>query len=98
VNGQRSHRVSGIVLNALSLTALITVLVGSIRPPQSPPPDEGALARIFQLSVVAFVPTLFLFLATADWTRPGRNVRALALPAVALTLAFALLYAMEHRG
>jgi hypothetical protein len=88
------NRVSAIGLIVLSLTALLDVLLlGYTRPPL---PDEGAGAHIFQLSIVALVPTAFLFLATADWTQPLRTVRRLALPAVVVILAFAALYYLEH--
>jgi hypothetical protein len=43
MDGQRINRVSGRVILILSLTALLTVLVGYTQPPQ---PDEGALSRI----------------------------------------------------
>jgi hypothetical protein len=37
-----------------------------------------------------------LFLATADWKQPGKSIRPLELPAVALVLAFGALYYLEH--
>lgn len=93
MDGHQINRVSCKVLIVLSLTALLTVLIGYTQPPQ---PDEGTLAHIFQLSIVASVPTIFLFLATADWKQPWRSVRPLALPAAVLVLAFAALYYLEH--
>jgi len=63
MRGQQINRVSGTVLIVLSLTALLAVLSGYIQPPQ---PDEGAAAHIFQLSILALVPMILLFLATAD--------------------------------
>ena len=69
------------------------VLSGRILPPE---PDEGAFARIFQLSIVALVPMGFLFLVTADWTQPLRCLRRLAFPAAAVVLAFGILYYFEH--
>jgi len=48
------------------------------------------------LSIVALLPVGLAFLATADWERPQRVVRALAIPAVAVLSAFALLYYFEH--
>jgi hypothetical protein len=53
-------------------------------------------AHIFQLSIIALVPTGFLFLITADWTQPVRTVRRLAFPAAVVILAFAALYYLEH--
>lgn len=100
---QRINRVCGIVLIVLSLTALLTVLSAfrvSVRPfsiyTQPPQPDEGTQAHIFQLSIVALAPTILLFLATADWTRPLRSARPLAFSAAAVVLAFGALYYLEH--
>jgi hypothetical protein len=90
---QQVNRISGKVLIVLSLTALFVVLSGYMQPPQ---PDEGTGAHIFQLSIVALVPVFLLFFATADWKRPLRSVRPLALPAAALVLAFGALYYLEH--
>ena len=84
---------SGRVSVALSAAALLLVLYGYTLPPQR---DEGAAAHIFQLLVVALVPTIALFLATADWTRPARSARPLALATGALALAFGALYYLEH--
>jgi hypothetical protein len=91
--GQRINGVSAKVMIVLSLTALVTVLTGYMQPPQ---PDEGTGAHIFQISVAALVPTLLLFLATADWRQPLRNARPLAFSAIALVLAFGALYYLEH--
>jgi energy-coupling factor transporter transmembrane protein EcfT len=96
MRGEQINRASSIVIIGLSLTALLTVLSGYTHPPQPPEPDEGAAAHIFQLSIAALVPTILLFLATADWKRPWRSVRPLVLPAAALVLAFGMLYHLEH--
>jgi membrane protease YdiL (CAAX protease family) len=93
MHGQLINRASGKVLIALSFTALFAVLSGYTRPPQ---PDEGAAAHIFQLSIMAFVPVILLFLATADWRQPLRSVRPLAFPTTALSFAFVALYYLEH--
>jgi hypothetical protein len=93
MRGQQINRVSGKVLIFLSLAALLAVLSGYIQPPQ---PDEGSAAHIFQLSMVALVPTILLFLATADWKQPLRSVRPLAFPAGALFVALGALYYLEH--
>ena len=90
---QQMNRVSGRTLTVLSLIALLTVVSGYFQPPQ---PDEGAAAHIFQLSILAFVPVMLVFLATADWRRPGSSARPLILPGVALVLAFGALYYLEH--
>ena len=86
--------VSGRAILVLSLLALITVLAGYFTPPT---PDEGALAHIFQLSIVALAPTLLLFVLNADRKRPLRTARALAPSGALLALAFVALYFLEHR-
>jgi hypothetical protein len=93
---QRINRVSGRVVLVLSLIALLTVLSGYLQPPEPPQADEGAAAHIFQLSIAAIVLMIVLFLATADWKQPLRSARPLAIPAVALMIAFAALYYLEH--
>jgi hypothetical protein len=90
---QQINRVSGKVVVVLSLAALLAVLSGYIQPPQQ---DEGAAAHIFQLSIVALVPMILLFLVTADWKQPWRSARPLSFPAAALVLAFGALYFLEH--
>jgi protein-S-isoprenylcysteine O-methyltransferase Ste14 len=98
---QQINRVSTVGLTVLSLIAFVTVLLGLVVPATlsgripPPQPDEGTAAHIFQLAIVALVPTGLVFLATADWTRPLRNVRRLALPATAVVLAFSILYYFE---
>jgi hypothetical protein len=93
MRGQQIHRLSSRVIIALSLIALLAVLSGYTQPPQ---PDEGTAAHVFQLSIVALVPMILLFLATADWRQPSRSARPLAFPATALVVAFGALYYLEH--
>ena len=93
MRGQQINRISSKILLALSITALLAVLSGYTQPLH---PDEGAAAHIFQLSIVALVPTILLFLVTADWRQPLRSARPLAFPAAALVLAFGALYYLEH--
>ena len=87
------NRVSGKILIVLSFVALLAVLSGYTRPPQ---PDEGAAAHIFQLSIVALMPMILLFFATADWRQPLRSARPLAFPATVSVLAVGALYYLEH--
>lgn len=93
MHGQQVNRVSRKVIIVLSLIALCTVLSGYTQPPQA---DEGTAAHIFQLSIVALVPMILLFLATADWRQPLRSVQPLGFPGAALVLAFGALYYLEH--
>jgi hypothetical protein len=95
MHAQQLNRASSIALVVLSITALLTVMTGYL-PGHPPQQDEGTAAHVFQLSVVAIVPAIVLFFATADWTQPLRNVRRLALPGAALALAFGALYYLEH--
>jgi len=90
---QVTNRISGGVIMVLSLLALLTVSIGYTQPPL---PDEGTLAHIFQLSIVALVPMIILFLATADWRQPWQSARLLAFAAAVLVVAFGALYYMEH--
>jgi hypothetical protein len=90
---QQVNRINGKVIIVLSLIALLTVVSGYFQPHQQ---DEGPAAHIFQLSIVALVPTILLFLLTADWKQPRRSARPLAIPAAALACAFAALYYLEH--
>jgi hypothetical protein len=93
MRGQQINRVSGNVLIVLSLTALLAVLSGYAQPPQ---PDEDAAGHIFQLSVVALIPTVLLYLGTRDWRWPLRSTRPEAFAAAALAIAFGALYYLEH--
>jgi hypothetical protein len=101
VRAQQINRVSTIGLNALSLTAFATVLLGLVLPAVRgrlgpPESDEGTGAHIFQLSIVALLPVCLVFLATVDWTQPWQSVRRLAFPAAAVVLAFSMLFYFEH--
>jgi hypothetical protein len=93
MRAQHINRVSAKIVVVLSLTALLAVFSGYTQPRQ---PDEGTAAHIFQLSIVALIPMLLLFFATADWKQPLRNARQLAFPATALFVAFGALYYLEH--
>ena len=86
-------RISGGALVGLSVAALSVVLWGYS---QAPLPDEGTGAHIFQLAVLAVLPVTLLFVATADWSRPWRSARPVAVAATATLLAFAALYYLEH--
>jgi hypothetical protein len=93
---QAINRWAGRAALVFALIALATVLAGYINTPHPHPTDEGTGAHIFQLAVVALLPTLLLFVATADWTHPLRGFRPLVLPVAILILAFVALYCLEH--
>jgi len=102
MNARGVNSVSAGLVILLSLTALLPIVLALLRVAltgQVPPPerDEGTGAHIFQLSIAGLVPALLVFVASADWARPWRVARTLALPAVAVVLAFALLYHYEHQ-
>jgi hypothetical protein len=102
MNARWVNRVSTGVVIFLSLTALLPIvlallqmaLVGQVPPRER---DEGTGAHVFQLSIAGLVPAILVFVASADWARPWRVARALALPAAAVVLAFVLLYHYEHQ-
>jgi hypothetical protein len=93
MSAEQINNASGKVAIGLSGVALVCVLSGYFQPP---PPDEGGAAHIFQLSIVAIVPTILLYLATADWKQPLHSARALAVSGAMLAAAFGALYNLEH--
>jgi hypothetical protein len=102
MNARGVNRVSAGLVIFLSLIALLPIVLALLRialTGQVPPPerDEGTGAHIFQLSIAGLVPALLVFVVSADWARPWRVARTLAIPAVAVVLAFALLYHYEHQ-
>jgi hypothetical protein len=95
------NRISGRAVVALSLFAMalvvgatILTVLGKLNP--APGGDEGTPAHLFQLAIFLLLPTGLTFLATADWREPSQVAKRLALPAVALAVAFSTLYYMEH--
>ena len=89
-------RVSGAALLALAATALLTVVIGLSRLPEPAGSDEGALARIFQLSIVASLPAGLVFVAATDWRRSRGAFVVLAASGVLVVLALSLLSYGEH--
>jgi hypothetical protein len=95
------NKISQRIVLALSLFAMSLVvgatilsMLGRFNP--SPDGDEGTAAHLFQLALVLIVPAGLAFLTTADWRAPARVMKGLVVPAVALVVAFATLYYMEH--
>lgn len=93
MNRERISNISYTLVNILSFTALVTALSGFS---QSVQQDEGASAHIFQIAVVLLAPILLVFLLTTDRSDPSRIAKRLALPGMALLIAFAAVYVMEH--
>ena len=90
------NRFSARALIVLSLIALSTVATGFLHQAGVPETDEGTSAHIFQLTIVLTFVAGLLFLTTADWHTPVHSLRPLIVPAVALSVAFAALYYLEH--
>ena len=101
MTNQKINKICSYIILGLSLFAMCLVVGASIftflgRFNPAPDGDEGALAHLFQLAIVLLFPTGLAFLATADWGKPVKVLKLLALPAAALIVAFSLLYYMEH--
>ncbi len=93
MTARQINRASSVAMVVLALVAFTAVVTGFFQAPQ---PDEGAAAHIFQISVVALGAALLGFLATADWTQPGRRLRTLALPISIVSIALAALFYLER--
>jgi len=95
------NRVSKYIVLTLSLFAMFMVIGATIftiagRLSPSPDGDEGTLAHLFQFAILLLVPTGIVFLVSADWRQPKKVAKNLIMPAVALIVAFSVLYYMEH--
>jgi hypothetical protein len=86
---RKINRISGIMPIVLSLTAFGVVMVAVLTGWEKGYTDEGSVAHIFQLLIVAQVPFILVFVATAEWKRVVRVVGLIALQAAALVLALA---------
>jgi hypothetical protein len=93
------NRISSWVVHILSLFAMCLVVgaaaltkIGKLHPSR----DEGTAAHLFQIAVALLLPAGLVFLLSADWRRPARVALRLVAPAIALVIAFATLYYMEH--
>jgi heme/copper-type cytochrome/quinol oxidase subunit 4 len=93
MQAQQINRIAGRIILVLSLIAFFTVLTGYFQAPQA---DEGIAAHIFQLAIVALVPTLVLFFVTAGEKKPVVIARALSVPGALVVIAFAALFYLEH--
>ncbi len=103
MRGDRFHRASGVAMMGLALLALLLVLSAfrvsfdpfavSTQPPQE---DEGLQAHLFQLALLALVPTTLMYLVSADWRKAGSTARPLGIMALLVGAALALLAYAER--
>ncbi|PZR58864.1 MAG: hypothetical protein DLM50_02720 [Candidatus Meridianibacter frigidus] len=92
MNRQTVNQASGVLPIVLSVAACALVLVALLTgeaASEKASGDEGTLAHVFQVLVLAELPFILIFIATADWRRISRIAGLLALQGVALMLAFA---------
>jgi hypothetical protein len=87
------NSLSGRAAVVLSITALLAVVSGYFQQPQR---DEGSSAHIFQLSVALLLPTICVFLVTANWQQRWRSLRPMMISAATLAVAFVSLFCLEH--
>ena len=72
-----------------SLAAFTLVVVALVTGWETHQADEGTVAHLFQLLIVAQLPFIAVFALTAQWRRAAAPARMLALQGVALALALA---------
>lgn len=78
---------SGAAPVILSFLALGIALFAGLSGAERDATDEGALAHIFQLLIVAQLPIIAVFLGTANWKQIGSLMRPLAMQAGGVALA-----------
>lgn len=83
------NRLAGTAPIAMSFLALLVVTVALVTGSAKGQTDEGAAAHVWQLLMVAQLPLLAVFVATADWTRSPRVVATMALQALSIAAALA---------
>jgi uncharacterized YccA/Bax inhibitor family protein len=84
---QKINRIGALAPVALSLLAFLVLAAAMATGWERGLKDEGAVAHIFQLLIIAQAPFIVLFLATANWRRLPQVAGSLALQAVALAVA-----------
>ena len=82
------NRICAVAPVVISTIAFLIALLGGMAA-AGREADEGTSAHIFQLLIVAQVPFVVGFLATADWRRGRGVVRTTAVQMAALAIAFA---------
>ncbi len=92
VNRQSINTVSVTIPAAMSFAALGLVLFALVSGQAKGQGDEGTIAHLFQLLIVAQAPLFLLFAATADWKHLAKVARRIILPAATLVLALASAY------
>jgi hypothetical protein len=86
---QKINGISAIGPMAMSLAALVFVIVAVTTGWGMATKDEGVAAHIFQLLIALQLPLIITFVVTADCSRWVRVATVLGMQAVALALAFA---------
>ena len=87
MNRQKINRVSAMTPVGMSLAALLIVLTVVFTGWERNLSDEGAAAHIFQFLIVAQIPFILAFLATADWQRFMQVARPLAIQILSVGIA-----------
>jgi hypothetical protein len=86
---QKVCLISVTVSIVLAVQAFIVVLLGIITGLDRQLTDEGPAAHIFQLLIVAQVPFVVAYLATADWRRLTQVAQPMAVQFAILAVTFA---------
>ncbi|MGH6877233.1 MAG: hypothetical protein ACREHV_07610 [Rhizomicrobium sp.] len=85
---QQVNRICEIAPVVMSVMALSIALAAGVLGWERGQTDEGSLAHIFQLLIVAQVPFVIAFLVTADWSHFVRFGRMVAIQVAVVLLAF----------
>ena len=86
IQGGKINRILMIAPVVCSLIAL-GLVVGNVAAGVPPQADEGTAAHLFQLLMVAQIPLVIGFVATANWKRPTRPMVVLVTQALAFAVA-----------
>jgi len=90
---QRIHNFSRVAPVIMSFLAIALIVEGLVQfGLHHREADEGWQAHLFQLLMVLQVPFVFLFVATANWKQPSRNLGVLGLQAAGWGAALGALY------
>ena len=89
VDRQKISLISATVSIVLALQALMVVLLAITTGWDRQLTDEGPAAHIFRLLIVAQVPFVAAYLATADWKRLRQGAQPIAIQFAILAITFA---------